>query len=509
MNRFIKALIPAGLSLTLVGAVTYGILAESGWKAMLPLAAGIVLVIGASIYGFRSTSSEGSMRSLRLGINAAISILALAAILIFLQTILSNHGGRLDTTSNRRYSLSEQTLKILENLKREVSITAFLKQETPEKREVEDLLKSYSSQSRHIKFSLIDPDRDPVMARRFNVTRYGTIVIESGENQEQIFNATEEKITNAIVKVTREKRKVIYCLTGHGEKSIEDRESSGLDQLKSAVEAESYEIKSLLAMRDSLPQDCSVLVIAGPERDLFPIERDMIERYLENGGALLALIDPIVELPLIDSLVAKFGIELTESIVVDRFGKLVAGNYLTPVVNTYGNHPIAENFRLASFFPQARAIAIASPQPSGVNAAVLASTSPSAYAETDLQSVLSKGMTQFDADKDIAGPIDVAAVATRDLYSGKNRSRIAVFGDSDFTSNAYLSLSGNKDLILNTLGWLAEEEDLIAIRAKDPVSQPVVLTLKQGRIIFWLPVVALPAAFMLVGTLVVIAKRRS
>jgi ABC-type uncharacterized transport system involved in gliding motility auxiliary subunit len=260
-----------------------------------------------------------------------------------------------------------------------------------------------------------------------------------------------------------------------------------------------------------------MLILPGPENDIYPPERIMIERYLSDGGALLALVDPLIDLPHIEGLIAGFGIELTKTIVVDRFGKMLAGNYLTPIVNEYGKHPITESFRLASFFPQARGMIVKKGALQGVQAHLLASTGASAYAETAIADVL-KGKTQYDSETDAAGPIGVAAVATKegspragaeDTVAPARHGRLVVFGDSDFASNAHLGLSGNKDLIMNTIGWLAEQEDLIAVRPKNPLNQPVVLNAQEGRVVFWLPVIALPAVVLALGLLVALNRRRA
>ncbi|HEY5132099.1 MAG TPA: DUF4350 domain-containing protein [Candidatus Krumholzibacteriaceae bacterium] len=516
MERLKLILGPLGLVLTLIGGVTYGILYSSGWVAVIPLVAGIAAVIASAVLNLRGGRTEGSKRSTRAGVNAAISIIAVAAILVFLQTIASRHSVRFDSTSNRRFSLSDQTEKILKGLMKDVDFTCFFKSDAPERTQLADLLREYAGVNPHVKYVFIDPDKDPVAARRHKIKNYGTTVVESGGNEEQIPEITEEKLTNALLRVTRETKKIIYCLTGHGEKSIDDTQSTGLSTLKQSVEAEGYAIRNLLTLRDSIPSDCSVLVIPGPEKDILPAERTLMERYLSGGGKLLVLVDPVTEIAQLDSLVAEFGIDITNSIIIDRFGKLLAGNYLTPIVNKYGKHAITENFRLASFFPQARALTIAKNKPAGAEAHVLASTGESSYAETNIADVL-KGKTQFEPGQDIAGPVNVAVVATMDAprtaqKGPDNRarhSRVVVFGDSDFASNAYITLSGNKDLILNTIGWLAEEEDLISVRAKNPVSQPVVLNVRQGRVVFWLPVVALPAIVGLIGVLVVLNRRRS
>jgi ABC-type uncharacterized transport system involved in gliding motility auxiliary subunit len=518
MERLVKILGPLGLALILVGGIAYGILFSSGWPAVVPLVAGIVLVAASAALGSRGNRSEGSKRSARFGINAAVSIVALAAILVFLQALASRHGGSYDATENKRFSLSSQTVKILDRLSNDVVFTCFFKADAPGTIELSDLLAAYAEENPRVKYSFVDPDRDPVTARRYRIRSYGTIVAESGGREERLTDISEEKLTNAILKVTRETKKVIYCLTGHGEKSIDDTQAAGLSDLMSAVEGEGYAIKNLLTLRDSIPADCAVLLVPGPEKDLYAQERDLIERYLSRGGSLLVLIDPFVDAPLLEGIATEYGIDVTKTIIVDRYARLVSGNYLTPVVNQYGTHPITEGFRLASFFPQARALVVAKDKPQGVVTTVLASTGASAFGETDLDNVL-KGTTQYEPNRDLAGPLAVAAAAKREIAPAPARdgaapgptryARVVIFGDSDFTSNAYLGLSGNRDLILNTIGWLADEEDLIAIRARNPLSQPVVLNMRQGRTVFWLPVVGMPALVACIGVLVLLRRRRS
>lgn len=517
MALFKKLSGPVGLALILIGGVTYGILYTSGLIAIVPLAVGLALVTAAAVTNLRGARTEGAKRSTRLGVNAAVSIVVLAAILIFLQTLSARHNAAYDTTSNKRFSLSPQTEKILAALTRDVDFTCFFKEQAPGRLELEDLLKEYARTSHRVKYQFIDPDKDPVAAKRYKITAYNTTVVESGGNDEKVMEITEEKITNAIVTVTRERRKVIYCITGHGEKSIDDSGATGLTQLKQAVESENYSINDLFTLRDSIPSDCQMLLIPGPQKDLFPEERSMIERYLERAGKLLALVDPFTELPQLDSLIAEYGVRVTNTVIIDRFGRLLAGNYLTPVVNRYGKHAITEGFRLASFFPQACALEVDKKPPAGVTVDVLASTGESAYAERDIASVL-KGKTEFEPGKDLPGPINVVEVATKKLGpavpegarpGGGPTAEVVVFGDSDFASNSYLNLSGNKDFVLNTISWLAEESDLIAVRAKNPVSQPVVLVTRQGRVVFWLPVVGVPAFFAVLGIIVLIARRRA
>ena len=514
MNTFNKIAGPLGLVLIIIGGITYGILYTSIYS-MIPLILGLILSVYSVIMNLKLSKTEGAVRSTKLSINAGISILFLAAILIFCQALASRHSARFDTTENKRYSLSSETTNILDGLKDNVTFTCFFKETTRGKRQLEDLLKEYSSKSPHIKYRFIDPDKKPMEAKRYGVTSYGTTVVECRDQEEKIYGTTEEKITNALLKVTRKKKKAIYFVSGHGEKALEDTEPSGLSQLKKAIGDENYEVKELFTMRDTIPEDCSVLVVAGPTKDMFPQEQKMFERYLDKGGKLLAMVDPLSGTHQLDSLISHYGIEVTNSMIIDKLGKLLAGNYLTPVVNSYGEHPITKNFRVASFFPQVRALRKTTNADKNLNIVTLVSTSPSSYAETNVKALLS-GKTQFNPNEDMAGPVNIAMVASKqhtgiDVNTGKKKpsSRLVVFGDSDFISNGYLNLSGNKDLILNTINWLAEEEDLIAIRPRNALSQPVILTDKQGRVVFWLPVIGLPALIALLGIMVGVKKHKA
>jgi ABC-type uncharacterized transport system involved in gliding motility auxiliary subunit len=508
----------AGLTLIIFGGVMYGILYTSGWLAFLPLLTGLALSVISLISNFRGTKEEGLRRRARFGFGAGVSIIFLAAILILLQTLSSRHHARLDTTVDRRYSLSPQTLKIIGGLESDVYFTCFMKQSAPERQKLEDLLKEFSDRSKRIQFTFVDPDRDPVTARRYELRSPWNIVVESGEMEERIKEYTESKLLNAVIKVTRSRKIIVCFVAGHGEKSIEDTGKNGLSGLREAIEAEHYEIRELLTMgEERIPGDCDILVIGGPAKDLSPREISAVEAYAAGGGDILFLLDPLYDLPLLVELTARYGVDIGDDVIVDRFGRLLAGNYLTPIVNKYGSHPITDDFRMATIFPQARSVTKKSEVPEGAIVEILCRTGDDAYAETDIEAMY-QGKTQFEGGKDVSGPIDIAVVAARVVKAASpdstgeqtaKLSRIVVFGDSDFADNSSLNLSGNRDLIMNTLGWLAEEEDLIAIRAKDGFTQPVNLSARQGRVVFWLPVVGMPALVGIIGVIVAAAKRKS
>jgi ABC-type uncharacterized transport system involved in gliding motility auxiliary subunit len=286
-----------------------------------------------------------------------------------------------------------------------------------------------------------------------------------------------------------------------------------MSSLMDALKTENFEVRDITVLGvEEIPEICDILIVAGPEKDIIKHEQNLILDHLTDGGRALFLLDPMTEIANIEGVLAAYGIALGNDVLVDRQGKLLAGNYLTPVVNTYAEHPITDGFRHFTFFPQARSVSVSGSPPAGIESSVLAMTNEGAYAESDMATLL-EGQTQYEPSEDAKGPIDIAATAVMkavaDTSGASVESRIVVFGDSDFAVNANLRLSGNRDLILNAVSWLAEAEDMISIRPTEDLQQPVLLTATQGRYVFWIPVIALPALVLLAGAAVLTLRRRT
>lgn len=521
----------AGFVIIVATAIAYGMIPATQRHTWIGWIVGFMCLAAYVVGSFSTIRDYLKRRSTRHGASALILILLVLGILVFVEAISARHSARIDLTAGKRFTLSEQTFKILKNLEKPVRVTAFYQEGSPEAEEAMDLLDQYSYASRKFSSTFVDPDRFPGEARRYKITAYGTMVLETDTREEKITHATEQELTNALLRVMRQAEKVIYFISGHDEKSTEDYGKDGYSGVKKAIEDQNYVVRDLLLMRvEEVPADASVLIIAGPKKALFPEEIFTLKRFIDQGGHLLILIDPETDTGLRDFL-KSCGIEVGQDIVVDKLSRLFGADYLTPIVSEYaGYHPITENFKTASFFPLARSIRVAKAVPQHVHNTELAKTGPNSWAETDLL-MLKKGSASFDSEKDAMGPIPVAMVSTIQHETGEAKdgqaeeavkdkseefddkkdaprpARIVVFGDSDFVGNSYVDLSGNRDLFMNTLSWLAEEEDLIAIRPKERESQPVVLSYTQTRVIFWASVVLLPGGVLIIGV-VVLRQRR-
>jgi ABC-type uncharacterized transport system involved in gliding motility auxiliary subunit len=461
---------------------------------------------------FREARAFFAGRSARYGLNALVMILLLLGIIALVEAVSSRHSYRLDLTENRRHSLSSQTIKLLQNLKSPVEATGFFRSDQPGKRVAEDLFKQYASSSRgKFTWQVLDPDRNPGLAKRYGVEAYGTVVLDTKTKSEKVLDAEEEKLTNALVKVTRVGRRIVYVVKGHGEPELSNTDRPGLSSAKAAMEQANYEVKELVLVREAkVPEDAALLIVPGPKNDLFPAELEALDAYIARGGKVFFMVNPF-QAEGLKGYLAKYGIRLGDDLVIDRLSRAFGGDFVVPAVFTYEPHPITKDFgSVLTFFPLSRSVDVQAKPPKGVSAQVLAKSGPGSWGETT-RSELDSGAVAQDA-KDRPGPVPLAAVATADASKspeGKEnvKARIVVFGTANLAANQFLNVQGNRDLFLNTVSWLAEEEELIAIRPKDLRQTPVFLTATQGRLIFWIPVVALPAVIMLCGISVVIRRR--
>jgi len=506
----------AGLGLVLLGLVIYSINSIMSTLNLIVLIVGLVALIAFLVLRFKEIKTGLSSRSAKFSTNAAFMIVFVLGILIVVNIIFARFNYRFDTTAAKQFSLAEQTRKVLKNLDNEVHVMGFFK--SGEEFTARELMVEYANVSPKFSYEFIDPDKKPGMAKRHGITAYGTILIDAQGKTEKIQNAREEDLTNAIIKVTRESVKKIYFTTGHGERDYEDSERSGLSFAKEALEEENYLIdRILLAEADSIPSNCSVLVVAGPKTDLFAHEREMIENYLKRGGKCLFLLDPDAPQSYADFL-ESYGFDIGRDIVVDAsgIGQLFGAGPTIPIVSQYEDHQLTKEFAVMTFFAEARSVSKAEEVPSGITFTELAKTSARSWGET---SPLAEGRIAFDEGADLKGPVPILAVAEReaeepaavedkyDLGMGSVKTRLAVFGDSDFASNGYFRVQGNGDLFQNCVSWLAEEEDLISVRARDPEDRRLNLTQKQSRVILYLGVILMPLFIFATG-IWVYAKRK-
>ena len=449
-------------------------------------------------------------RTARYGANTLLAVILVLGIITVVEALSFRHNTRVDFTENRRHSLSPQTIQMLRELKTKVNAVAFYRSDQPGKRVIEDLFKQYGRYAgNNFVWKVVDPDREPALARGFGIENYGTTVLEAKGRTEKVLDADqEEKLTNALLKVTREGKRVVYVVQGHGESDLGNTERAGFAEAKSALDKANYDVKPLpLARQGKVPDDAAVVIIPGPRSDFFPPEIDALDGYLNRGGKLLVMINPPFpeksQPESLRKLVGRYGLTFDDDLVIELnpIGQVFGIGPQVPIVQQYEPHPITRDMTgFTTLFPLARSISTAKTPPQGVTIQPLARTTADSWGETDRAS-LEAGQVKPDP-QDPKGPLTLAAVATKD------KARVVVYGTANLAINQFLNVQNNRDFFLNTVSWLAEQEDQISIRPKDTKSTPVFLTSQQAQAAFWLPVVVLPVVAIL-GGVVAIARRRA
>ena len=485
---------------------------------------GALLLLSLALNSGEARTAMGT-RTARYGAGAAVMVLLALGVVVAANAISLRHSVRWDFTENKRNSVSPQTIQVLRTLKAPVSAIAFFRSDTPGKKTAEDLLTQYATYSRgKFTWRLEDTDRAPALARQYGVESYGTVVLEGGAagqtRTEKVQDAEEEKLTNAIVKITRAGKRVVYVLKGHGEREIGSTDRAGLSQAKEQMEKANYEVKDLFLARDPrIPDDAAIVMVPSPKTDLFPAELAALDGYIAKAGKVFFMAAPFQAETTMKYL-TKYGIVVDEDVVIELnpIGQLFGVGPLVPVVGTYEPHPITKDMGgVMTLFPLTRSVSAAKALPKGVQASPLAQTSRQSWGETD-KSVFQTGKATPDPNEK-TGPLSVAIVATVDAQPDPKaegdaakkppKARIVVVGTADFASNQFLGAQGNRDFFLNVVSWLAEEEDLISIRAKDPKQNPVVLTSGQSRLVLGLPLLVLPGAVLICGIGVIMQRRRA
>jgi ABC-type uncharacterized transport system involved in gliding motility auxiliary subunit len=307
----------------------------------------------------------------------------------------------------------------------------------------------------------------------------------------------EQALVSVILKLTRDKLKTVCFVTGHEEKSITDVDGDGYALVGRVLKGENYDTKSInLTESAQVPSECAVLAIAGPKKTFLPQETSAVGKYLDEGGKVFLLIDPDVDAGLGD-LLKVWNIGLGPDTVVDPTNGV--GH---PVVQSFPDHAITKDMkRSAAFFPFARSVKGGGGGGGAAPITDILTTSPRSWAETDLKS----GSAKFDEGKDTRGPISIGVAADKKM--GDKDARLVVYGDSDFATNTYIANLSNGDLFFNTVNWLAQDEDLISIRSKDPTKRKINVDDFGRRLIMLITTIGMPLAAVVAG-LYVWSERR-
>jgi ABC-type uncharacterized transport system involved in gliding motility auxiliary subunit len=510
LNRILNLVGWLGMLLVFVAVgIRFGLPAKEQYAFYLAWA-GLICVLAYTLSQWREIAKMFSRRQAKYGTLAGVSILVVLGILVAINYIGAKQNKRWDLTANKQFSLSDQSRNVIAKLDSPLQIKVFV--QDAEFDRYRDRLKEYEYASKQVSTEYIDPDKKPSVARQNQVQQYGTIIFDYKGRTERVTSDSEQDLTNGIIKVVSGKQRKIYFTQGHGERDTASSDPTGYNSIAQSLGRENYTVeKVVIAQQGAVPDDASVVVVAGPKIDFFPNEIDALKKYLEKSGKLLLELDPPdkPDSPPLTNLIAlahDWGFDVGNNVVVDvsGMGRLIGTDASVPVVASYPSHPITERFNFLTAFPLARSITPVSGGVSGHNAQTFIETSARSWAEADIKALLTSGEVSLDEAKgDKKGPIPIGAVVSAtatpadapkpgEEAASKPETRVAVIGDSDFVANSGLGIQGNKDLYMNTIGWLSQQENLISIRPKEPDDRRITLTATQQANIQWLSLLIIP-----------------
>jgi ABC-type uncharacterized transport system involved in gliding motility auxiliary subunit len=447
-----------------------------------------------------------------------VYIVVILAILAAVNFLANRYDKSYDATKNKQYSLSDQTIKIVKDLKTPVNVTYFGRSdEFPGAR---DLLERYASQSTKVHVDYVDPVKKPAVAKADGFRSDSPVIVQVGSRREGAKSLTEEEITGAMIRAMKTGERNVCFLTGEGEHSLDNDKGSGISFLKQLLERDNYKSRSIdlkpagaaadtgkkleigqtaapAAMGAvSIPSDCTVAVVAGPTTDLPEPVVNALKTYIENGGRGMFLLDetlrignsePPAENAALVKMLSGWGVKVNNDLVLDLsgLGQIFGFEPWVPVVAQYESHPITEPLtRLPTAYPLVRSLDVTTADKTSVSK--LVNTSADALATTEIGPGGS-----IDPKKGKKGPQTLMVAGT---YAGAKQGRFIVAGTSQWALNSLAGSRqlGNRDLFVNSINWLSSDEDLISIRPKAPEDQALNVTGQRMSMLFWLSVVIFP-----------------
>ena len=539
LPQALKYLIWPGLMLV-TAAVVIGLL--NGWKgvAIAFLTIGLVLLVAGIASGGYASGLFWQRRATQAGTNAAVSVLAVLIILGLVNFLGARYDSRIDLTEGQLLTLSPATQQVVKDLKQPAELLIF--SPTPDPND-QQLLDNYRRFNPDFTYQYVDPDARPQLAQQLGVKTGGEVFLRSGNRTTLVQRVspqeplTEKQLTNRLAQLSQENVAVAYFLQGHGEYAI-DGSKAGYFEAASQLKDQNYTVAPLdLANTGGIPGDANVLIIAGPQKELFANEVTAVRDYLTGGGSVLALIDPQDKKTGLEPLLSQWGVVTEDTLVIDTSGggQLVGLGPAAPLVQDYGEHPITEAFGNGrSFFPVARPLQIK--EVPGVQETPLLLTNQNSHAQP-----MTEGELAVNPNQEPQGPFALGAALSRPATvadkgadkgtdatdqanssaptveeaikdslpeeellgespaesdskdTSKNESRLVVIGNSSFATDGLFGQQLNGDVFLNSVNWLSKVDNpVLSIRPKEATNRRFEMTVSQQIFLTLLALVIFP-----------------
>lgn len=519
----------AGIASVVLGGSIYFAFEGLSGLSLWVILVGSALIFLAILISPRAIAIFVVGRRGRYGVNAAALTIAFFVIVLVVNFIMYTNPTRIDVTATRVFSLSQQTIQVLDELDNEVMANAFFVSADTDnsvRQQAEDLLNEFSRKTPNFQYRFLDPELNRAQSIKYNVVSYPSIVFEDTKTGkvQGVINFTEQDFVTGILVSTDKQQKIIRILTGHGESEVnknptaESLKDTGFDLAISGLQRDNYQVQVLnLKQSNTIPEDTAALIIPGPKDDLDQNEYQTIKNYVDSGGRVLALFDPGTP-KLFNNILNPYGITMGNELISDAVSN-VAGEMLTPMLQSAnGQYAKSEQTGIAiadkisvSFYPESTSIDLTIPledTPPHVKFTPLGLTTPASWLESNIDDL------GYDENK-MTGPFILFGILEANgsieqsplEVSGNPTTKIIIFGDSDFATNKYFHSSDNSDVFLNSVNWLADDYELVSIRPKLTSYRELVVNSSERNFIKWSSWV-IPPTIMLIFAIIVWWRRR-
>jgi len=421
----------------------------------------------------------------------------LLAVIILLAKVSIDTNHQFDWTANARHTLSETSVALLKEIDKSIQIQVFISPNDQFRPAAVELLSRYQAHTDMLDIHYIDPAFAPEQVRTLNIQQQGEMVITQAEQQQHVFDLSEQSLTNALISVSRQQEQWLVFIEGHGERSLFEQSNFSLSTWAQQLQSQGFKLHAQnLATTPALPDNTAAVVIASATRDWLAGEVDLIKDYLDQGGNLLWLAEPD-QIQSLDALSESLGIEFVEGTAMDpNTAMLGIDDPRFVLISDYANHPVGIATASVSLLVEATALQhVESESTADWQYLNLLNSQPDAWVESSTINQENLALQQFDADADLNGPFSLGYVLQQDA----TEQRVAVIGDGDFVSNAYIGNAANLDLAMALVNWLAHDDKLIKIPVKTSVGTQLSLTKTQSIILGLGFLVVLPLLLLAIG----------
>ena len=464
-------------------------------------------------------------RKFRYGGYATLVTVAVVVAIIIVNLIVQQVPAELDMTESQLFSLSEQTMKVIDSLDQDVTIYG-LYEVGNEPAQIVEVLRRYERASDRISLQFIDPDTSPAFVQQYDEEGRGlsqnTVIVAGAQNYRAISGSDlfsvsyqnpnqprvmgvqiEKRITNALLYIASGFTPVVYQLTGHGERTPAEF------GLVDTIEKENYRLESLnLLTEPAVPDDAEALIVVSPLEDITETEADRIREYLDDAGRGFFMVDfSVRDYPVLNDLLRSYGVEFRNGLVMEGNNNNYAGNNLN-LVPELANHDILDpirSARLPVLIPYARPIATSEIRRRTLEFEPLLTTTEDSWIRTNYDDNSSSR-----SPEDESGPATIAmAVYDRPEEVGTRTTRLVLVGSAQYLGTIFPfgQIPGNIDFFMNSLTWLQNRTDAISIRAKSLIRFPMRLTNLQALIYSGIVVLVIPLGILVAGLVVWLRRR--